>query len=243
MKIEEERWDKKHLNLNVVKVEFEQKDTINSLRNEEIECYDYVIAKVPIRELELTHLLEHNGFRFLETQFELVLDSRKPCAMPKYFEKILNEISYKKITRYQNVERIINRIDENFSDSDRVSLDPFFSRNIGAKRYRNWIRDEYNGEKSTLFELFLKERPIGFFLLKRIDTKSYLALLAGLYPEFKNSGLGISVVAKPIDWAIQNRIVTLVTRNSSNNLQSLKIHLECGYTIQRINYVLRKVNH
>ena len=230
MKIEEDRWDKKHLNLNVVKVQFEKKDTINSLRNEEIECYDYVLAKVPVCELELTHFLEDNGFRFLETQFELVLDSGKPCAMPKYFEKVLNEISYKKITRYQNVERIINRIDENLFDSDRVSLDPFFNKEIGAKRYRNWIRDEYNGDKSILFELNLNKNPIGFFLLKRINAKSYFALR-------------ISVVAKPIDWARQNKIDALVTRNSSNNLQSLKIHLECGYTIQSINYLLRRANH
>ena len=66
-------WEKRNLGLSVAEVSFEKGETIRQIDSSLFKEYDYIVAKVPSGEISLLHDLEKIGFRFLESQFEFLI--------------------------------------------------------------------------------------------------------------------------------------------------------------------------
>lgn len=243
MKKIEAFWEKKNLGLNTLELEFDERDSIKILNTiEEFEEYDYIVAKVPKGKVDFIHKLEMIKFQFMEAQVELINNLKQNIEIPNRLLKTSNDIHYVSVTEEVELEMLLNKIDLNMFDTDRISLDPCLGKELAAARYKNWIRYLFYKEDSMLYKLIYKQREIGFFLFKKINEKIYSSVLVGLYTEFKNKGLGFSIVEQHIRWALENHAEQIVTRVSSNNLRSLKLHLNFGYEIKDIYYVFRRIN-
>jgi RimJ/RimL family protein N-acetyltransferase len=232
-------WEKRNLNLETGELCFQSNDTIEDLDLSLFERYDYLVAKVPSGSVQLVHDLETAGFRFIETQFEISVDLNQPTLISRAVESLMEKINCYPLTTESQVQALSNRITAEMFAVDRVSIDPELGLELGAQRYRNWILDEFKSEKAFIYELRLGQTAIGFFVLRKLDEKVLFATLAGLYSEYKNKGLGLSIVFKPIQWAKENGYSRIKTRNSSNNSDSFKIHLSCGYRLENMSYLLR----
>jgi len=240
MKIIDAVWEKRNLGLRVGEIQFERTDLIDALHTPlPFGSYDYLVAKVPTNMLPLVHKLERLKFYFLETQFDLKKDLRKGLQIPQEFSWINDRVNTSVISDTNRIEEILAKIDSSMFDSDRVSIDPLLGSKPGAERYRNWIRDEMSRGEAVLVELSLEGASIGFFLLSNFRAEYCFSTLAGIYSEFKGCGFGLSAIAMPIIFAKEQKAKFIHTVNSSNNQQSLKIHLACGYSIENISYVFR----
>ena len=243
MKIIDAHWELRNLNLRVAEILFEDRELVDQNGFEfPFDQYDFILAKIPAASVSFMHMLEDIGFRYLETQFEMVRDLRKTVIFPEMYKAILSKVSLLPVDNDTSLNALLDRIDSSLFDTDRVSLDPLLGPQKGAARYKNWMIDEYESGKAFLAELVFNKMPIGFFLLTKKNNSTYVATLAGLYKEYQKTGLGISAVAKPIEWCTSNGVTTLITRNSSNNPDSLKVHLSCGYVLRDIKYIFRWTN-
>ena len=159
-------------------------------------------------------------------------------------DKIMKQkerITYCPLSTINELEELIHKIDRDMFDSDRISLDPCFNTKTARNRYVNWIQDEFSKKGTVLCSIDIDNKNAGFFLLKKINTRTYFQVMIGLFSSYKGFGYGKSVIEQPILWSKKMGICTLRTRVSSNNIISLKCHLSLGYTIDKGIYVLRRI--
>lgn len=239
MKVIDAHWEQRNLGRHTAEILFAAGDSAGELPTRCFPLYDYIVAKVPVACLPLVHELEELGFRYLETQFEIVRDLRQPLSPAPAVQTLLRRIAVEEVTDAAAQAQVLAQVTPEMFATDRVSLDPLLGPDVGARRYRNWMQDELQSGKATLCELLWGTSRVGFFLLRHLDTTRCFATLAGLYTPYNGRGLGVGVVAKPIEWASARGRHWLVTRNSANNSESFKIHLSCGYTLSDILYLLR----
>jgi len=127
-------------------------------------------------------------------------------------------------------------------NTDRVFLDYYLSKDKAMKRYKNWLTDDFGKSSCLLYKLVFKDKFIGFFYLKDIGESMVDSVLAGIFSQYKKLGLGSSIVGKHIELAKNLGYEKIITKVSSNNIESLRIHLAYGYEIKDSKYVYRKLN-
>lgn len=234
-------WEKKNLNLNVLEIEFDKEDKMSESLITEIEQYDYIVAKVPIKQINLMQEIENSKFYFIETQFDLIKKLTLENMIPKRLIKISKSIESKKIANENHLDFILENVSDNMFDTDRIALDPKFGPDIANKRYKNWIISLFNSDDSEVFSIINNNNSIGFYIIN-VKSNSMRILLGGLYSKYKMFGLGYSLVVAPINLANSKNIKIIKGRISSNNLPVLKIYQEYGYFINDIRYIFRRIN-
>jgi len=243
MKFIEAFWEKRNLGVNTLEIEFDNNEEINYLLfKDKIKNYKHIVAKVPNSNIKICHLLEQNGFKFMESQIFIKKNLRNYSKENDYFNKFLEKISIQQIIDKSSLEKLLSLIDEDMFNTDRISLDEYFGKKKAMYRYQNWIRDEFNNDKSELYELITQDEKIGFFLIKSIQKNSIDGLLGGIYTKFKDYGMGLSIIQKPMEIAISRNKKYFKTRISSNNIPIIKLYNLYGFEIYDIKYVFRKIN-
>ncbi|HEX9659567.1 MAG TPA: hypothetical protein VGA18_04665 [Rhodothermales bacterium] len=240
MRVVEATWEKRNLGLAVAEVTLDGDfasltDEIDAVRAR----HDYVLVRVPARRVSELHQLEDLGFRFIEAQFELVADLVRPKACDEAIEAMTAHTRFATVSEAADVESVLEKIDEDTFDHDRVALDPLLGPKLSLQRVRNWIRDDFPKDGNVLAKLFDGPREVGFFMLKRGEPGHYFSTLAGVFSPYRNSGIGLAAIRMPLIWAQQHGAKRVTTRNSSNNIESFRAHLAAGYEIRGISYLLR----
>lgn len=236
----EQLWEKKNLGVHSVEFRFDGTESIEKIGREilgEIN-FDYQLCRVPVGRMDIVYLLQDHGFRFAETSFELSADL-KNLALPKAYERYEEYICYRKIEDGEE-EKVYEAIRQGIFDTDKVYLDPFFKKEQSGIRFANWCQQEIESGKSTCYIVENNGMEIGFFLLKEISNKVSDSLLAGLYDAKKSLGLGFSVLYYPMLKAKEDGKKRIIAAVSSNNPASLRMHLELGYKVKNMSYVLVK---
>lgn len=138
-----------------------------------------------------------------------------------------------------DIKYLDKELDKNLFLTDRVSLDPEFSKSLGNKRYKEWIKSEIK-KNSTLYKLIYKKNVCGFFVIKKIDKKNFYASLGGIYQKYQNSGFGFFLNYFEIMEAQKLGGVNTLTAFSSNNFGASSIHYSLGCKLHDQKYVLVK---
>lgn len=238
MKLIDAFWEKKNLDLNVLEIQFDKYDSVDTYFN--YDNYEYILAKIPVGRIDLVHRLENEGFVFLETQISLYKKVSDKEENYKYINYISKGTSFIQIKDKNNMEELLNRIDKDLFNTDRISLDPYFDSEIANRRYKNWIRQEFDNTDSMLYELQYNGEKIGFSLIKINENTMHL-LLSGLYSNYKNSGFGFTIVEKPLKLSRELGIKSVKTNISTNNLNVHKLYEKFGFNIRNMKYVMRKI--
>lgn len=157
-------------------------------------------------------------------------------------QRFNSQIHYRKLSIKKELEGFEAELDKGLFNTDRIYLDPNFTKEQAAHRYKCWIKDEME-RGAELFEISYKENAIGFFTQKQLDEKTYYPFLAGLYPGNQEKvGLGFSVLAKPIEDVMKRGGRYISTYVSSNNLPIVKLHTQLGFLPNKICNVFVKHN-
>lgn len=232
-------WDTRSLGVKTAELDFDAEDGIDEVRAALSFAgeYVYVAAKVQSGNMVVLGALQDAGFRFVECSIELTIDL-KSFELPRMAKRFDEHITIQKADDASK-ERIYQHIRDGIFDTDRIALDPEFSKEIAEQRYVNWIEDEL-ARGGELYHVFYKGDEAGFFSYKEtIKGVEAFPFLAGLYNEFRTSGIGLNVaVGTEAQFARDRGCKRIRTYVSSNNLPILRIHEILGYGVSNIKSVL-----
>ena len=154
----------------------------------------------------------------------------------KMVDRFNSVVTYKKMD-YEAIDELFEKIEAGIFNTDRIYIDPFFSKEQASIRYLNWVKSEI--EKGTLFfNLIYKNKRIGFFGLEEKSKGIYVSFLGGIYREHQIGGIG-SVIKAPD--AVRDLGGTRVYASaSSNNLSQIRNLVYNGYEIERCEHIFIK---
>jgi hypothetical protein len=234
MKVIDAFWEKRNLGVDCKEIIIDNTDTVNDLAQIEelIHTTQYIVAKVPTGCFEVNQYLSKLGFSFIECSINLILDVQN-ARLGKIEERLNKSINYHEVTK-EGLGKIYNELSKGNFDSDRISMDSFFTLNQASNRYINWIKDEV-AKEAKVYEMILGEdKSIGFFAFK---PESDYSFLSGLFKDYLTSGLGFSVIRKPIEETISRGGKVFHSYVSSNNPSIINVHLNQGFKLNQISNV------
>ena len=148
----------------------------------------YIYTKVEESDVAKIHELENNDFRFMETQFDILLRLADHYNPMSYFPYKIAEV-----TEEGELERVFYIADENFSDN-RISVDKQLKDSAGNLRYKGFLQQSFENENEHLFKIYNSQSNelIGFQSGKTIGTNEAQMFLGGLCKEYQHSLSGIN---------------------------------------------------
>ncbi len=238
MEIIDAFWEKRNLGITTTEIIFHKDDNLNIVEKELSACNSqYVVCKVPTGRFDINHLLTKYGYSYIETSINFVINVKDAVLSP--LQARLNKVvSYSEMNE-TDIEKLYQEISTGLFNTDRIALDNKFTKQQATNRYKNWIADEL--EKGTkLFNIQYKDDTIGFFTLKDMGNTTYYPFLAGMYKSSNVSGLGFSIIRKPIEEVLNQRGKRIETYVSSNNLVAINTHLKQGFIVNENKYIFIK---
>lgn len=238
-------WEKENLGKHVLEVLIEGKDIFDKEKMyEQIKSFDYVVVKVPMNMPDFNFGLCSMGFTMIETQLNI---SKRYNSFP--FEDVL----VKQIYPHTTLECISSQIDlDNLLDSvtssmfctDRVYLDSNFSKGDSSKRYKNWIRTEFEKKTSFISKIYYDDENVGFYMERALNNGTKLGLLGGIFEKYQDSGLGLMTASCLFIHANKKNepFKVLRTAISSNNHPMMQFYNYLNFKINSMTYVFVKHN-
>lgn len=242
MKIIEAFWEQRNLGVKafeiVITSENRFEDFVAAEKDILAKNAEYIVVKIPVNLREFIWGLPNIGYTFIETAFFIRLHKDK-YVVPPFVARLDRSVDTNQVNEGDAVEKVLARINDNVFNTDRISMDPDFTVEQAANRYLCWSRDMLNNG-AELYNVAIKDKDIGFFIVKRIDKKTAYAVLTGLYPEYRGTGLGVLLAKKCIDTVWNLGFIKIETSVASNNLDIIRIDQAFGYEIGDVAYVYVK---
>lgn len=236
MKIIDAFWEEKNLGVTTAEVvidlddgAFDVESQLKALKKQ------YIVCKVPSGKSEILYMLQKYGFMYIEDQIEVEHDLHE-ISRNRIMQRLYDSLDYR-VMNEDDINELLCEIENGMFDSDRISLDSHFSKELSAQRYKNWLLELVgNGAIPYLFSY--KGEPAGFIILKTEDQLTYHSVLGGGYAKFRKSGLGIVIKEMEIVKSLGGkRVITSVSSNNANQVKALIVN---GYVPSKIEHVLIK---
>jgi ribosomal protein S18 acetylase RimI-like enzyme len=244
MKVIDAYWEKRNLGVNCKEIIVCKSDglIVNDLisRVESlINSYpnDYFVFKVNYFDHDLFKELSNLKFLVSEMSHEIMLKLNH-FELTKEHLKWDKRLGYEKIAKAELYD-VVHEINKGIFDTDRIALSKRFGTRQSSKRYSNWLENEFSNG-SDIYELIYKNKPVGFFAIKSLNDDVSDVFLAGLYSNYKNSGLGLGLMLKSIQELKLRECEYYKTHVSSNNLSVLRLYLSLGFMINENYYVFTR---
>lgn len=229
-------WEKRNLGVSTVEVSFDEKDTIQEIK----ECLknlkdEYVVLKIPSHRPDILPLVHELGYQYIEDMVYISSDLQEINRTPleqRFYDAVSVEAMNEK-----DMKVLEEEIRKGLFDSDRIYLDPYFSHEIAQQRYVNWVKDEY--ERGTLFFKYIyKNETIGFFGLREVENGHYTSFLGGIYLNYRKGGIGTVVKVPDTVKKLGGKKVS--TSVSTNNVVQIKSLIKNGYIPESISHTFIK---
>jgi len=241
MKVVHASWEKRNLGIDCNEVEIESHDTVEAIENDLLQAEtEYTVAKIPAGMIEILFYVQRKGYYFIETMTSCYHAGESFSLTPAEM-RFVNRIRYEEMTS-QDRDYVFSRIEEGLFETDRIALDPCFTKVQANQRYIGWISDELE-RGASLFKLMNLERPVGFFCIKSAGAGICFAFLGGIYPEFARAGFGVPMNFYEIEEGMKRGAKRILSSYSSNNRGAAAIHLKMGYVlIEQYHVLVKHVN-
>ena len=240
MKVTDCFWEKRNLGENVVEITIEKDDVLNGDFLSEYNNTDYLVIKVPVNMPGFNFLLAQQGFSLIELQMDMTASLNSFDFNHKLIKWVSPQVDFNKVSNSDELDEVLSKIDSRMFVTDRISIDPYYGKEVGCKRYKNWIHDEFNKGTADILRFFYRGKHIGFMMYE--ESGLLRGLLGGIYPDFQDLGLGLlTPTALPL-YISRNRIpVKRVAADiSSNNKPVWELYESFGYKATNQHYVFVK---
>lgn len=240
MKIIDAFWEKRNLGVSTTEFEIYDGDLLDDIKDDIINCSsEYIVVKLPAGNIDTMFWLESQGYNFMECSIHVTHDLQNMELSPIQ-KRIDASVTYEKMES-EDLDKLFQEIKNGLFATDRVSLDKAFSKEQAANRYIGWINDEIS-RGCEMFKLLYKENVIGFFAFKEVEKDVYYPFLAGMYSEFQKTGLGSVFNYKPMVEAKKRNGKKISTYISTNNSNTVRMHVKNGFEFGEIKYIYLKHN-
>jgi hypothetical protein len=233
-------WELRNLGVSCLEVAIEATDTEAEVRNRLSRLTaQYLVVKVPAGRADLMFCLSDLGYGFIEASIHI---TRKVAhrELPAIQKRLADSVSYAPMQEC-DMQVLWNELRKGMHDTERVYLDPHFTREQAANRYICWIQDE-TAHGADLYKLLYQGQSIGYFTLKHLGGGVYYPFLAGMYEGHRSSGLGFNIAYKPMCEIAARGGESISTYISTNNDKAVRIHVSMGFRFEEIKYVFVKHN-
>ena len=235
MKIVNAVWEMRNLGVICTEITIEPRDSDESVFAQlNTLSAGYLVIKVPVARVDTMNFLQRANFAYVESSISVEhgLSINQPEGL---FARMVSASECVKLG-IEEIDRVSLEIRSDMFKTDRVYLDPEFTREQAANRYVNWMMDEVS-RGASVYELRVKKVGIGFFLFRHDSEGVGYSALAGLYPSSKSPGFGNVLLHQVLLEAKKRQLIRLESHVSSNNLAVVKNHIEQGFRITDIHYV------
>ncbi len=242
MKIVHATFEMKNLGVDAYEIIPGEGDTAADFAREErrllAEGTQYLVVKAPVNSADWLFGLPALGYTFVETVFRVAV-RRGEYHMPQSVARFDRGLTVTERTAEPDRERVYTHIRTGVFKSDRVSIDPAFTPEQAANRYVNWLRQMLGGG-GKLYEVLQGEKPVGFFVIMRVDVKTVDPVLMGLYDEANDRGMGALLHKKTLDTCFTMDCERITSTIVSNNAKVLRVYVNAGAAITDVLYTYVK---
>ena len=235
-------WEQANLGIDAYETTLTQTDTTADYAQAETALLEagaqYLVVKTPVNYPELLFGLPKLGYSFVETVFHVAI-RRDEYAMPALIARFDRGFTVMERTQPADLERVFSLIRAGVFKSDRVSIDPAFTLAQAGNRYANWLKQMLS-RGCRLYEVLQGEKPIGFFVIARVDEQTVDPVLMGLYDEQNDRGMGALLHKKTLDTCFTLPCARLTSTIVSNNAKVLRVYVNAGATIADTLYTYVK---
>lgn len=226
MKIIDATWEKRNLGVTCYEIEFSNDDTISDIERHCDKFFErqYVVLKVPNSRADISAYVQCLGAKYIESLITFQCDLRT-WKLPDSLKDLCALSSYAPMND-DDIEVMFDEIRKGIFQTDRVYLDPYFTKEQAVQRYINWSKDMLNKGHIPCKVVYLGE-TVGFFN----DA------LSGVYSKFTGTGMGLFVQYACIDvvrYLGQTKSYAVV---SSNNPSVINLNIKLGRQIKSTNYI------
>lgn len=233
-------WEKRNLGIDCNEITIECGDTIEYIRTDILNLEtEYTVIKVPTDMSEISIYLQEENYKHIETVINCVNKAELP-KVNNIQQRIINSITYDEMNK-NDLEVLFDEVKKDMFQTDRISIDKYFTQEQSSRRYIGWINDEVNAG-SKIYKLLYKEKAVGFFILKDNEDKTFVAVLGGIYKRYQTYGFGFCMNYYEIHEAIRQNGKKVFNTFSTNNRGATAIHFSMNYNIDSIYNIYVKHN-
>lgn len=235
-------WEKRNLGVSCREIYIETSDSMADIQKYlDTVTEEYQVLFLPVQCSEWLYEIQGYGFQYIESNFDLAKKCKGRDCLPETHRKLLDHVSCKLLTSEEEREFLENLRTKPFFDKDKISIDPYFSIEKSANR-NYWRTIDFLEEKRSLkfYEVYYGERPIGFFILELKERGGIDVYLSGLYPECRETNLGVCIMGEQTREAVRLGADLITTGVSLNNFACLRVYQGLGYEIKRATNIFVK---
>jgi hypothetical protein len=235
MKIIDAIWEKRNIGLDTREVEVSEDDSWVDLEDaiKKIDC-QYLVVKIPCSRTDLTIKVNELGLVFVELLTKAHFTGPQP-ELSGIQRRVFSSLTWGKMTS-ANKEILFKEISLGMFKTDRVAIDPLLGIERSSNRYLGWIADELNSG-ALMYEITKGKELVGFFLIRKENSNSSNAILAGLLDKYQKSGFGFVLNHLQIEISNEMGCTSVYSTFSSNNRGATAVHMSMGYTLDHQHYV------
>ena len=235
MKLIKATWDERNLGISVQELICPAGVKAEDLESQLLSMdANLIVVRLSEPSVQVSTLLMEKGFIYRESMITFHRLISKSESEPNSRLKL--EVSD---PSDEQIEFIFDQIRSGMFATDRISSDPFFGMEIGAKRYINWIHDEISLGASIKL-LTYKSTPVAFFIRRLTSSNQVYFALSGVFPTCKIPGVGISLQKEIVKEAATHQMAEFTTSVSTNNLGAMRVHIAAGFQIAAVKYVFSR---
>lgn len=241
MKITDAIWEERNLGVSCYEIQMnldDRKEDIVSAYSQ-LEEKQYMVARVPSSRYDLTQFIQNQGYQFIEAAITLT-HNLKNIIIPKRLLRICENCSWQIMNEIE-LEQLSEEINKNIFKTDRIYIDPQFSKKLAAQRYDFWVKDLIQAGHLP-YKVIYQGDIIGFFLNKQIDDRVYDGLLAATYDAYEGTGMGYCIQYAGLMSAVERGAKKYIGHISGNNPAVSRVLLSIGFSIKEIDYIFIKHN-
>lgn len=239
MKIVDAVWEKRNLGVDVTEIVCEASDSKDELISalSKVKA-PYSVCKVPSGAVELLLCAQEQGYQVIEMSIAME-GKTKELSLPRIYQRFASEISVRDADEEQT-EQILREIESgSIFKTDRIALDTHFGEEAAGKRYANWTRDLIEQGAHVCIGYY-KDMPAAFGVNQDKEGAISDAVLGGALSNGAGVGLGFLSIYANLISAIRHGNTKVKNHVSSNNPPIIHLHLQFGFRIGEMQYVLVK---
>jgi hypothetical protein len=197
----------------------------------------YTVVKIPVKRIDLSMMLQKAGYYYIETMISCHHGAFLP-DLSRIQERMITQMSYDVMTK-EDLSHAYKEIRSDMFLTDRVSLDPFFSRSQANERYIGWINDELE-RGADIYNIKYKNENIGFFAYKTVEEGVYFPFLGGMYPDKEIVGAGFAMEYFHLCELMKRKGKRILESISTNNKAAFSIPVQMGFVVDKLEAVYIK---
>ena len=235
-------WEMHNLGERVCEIGVEKDDVFDKrILSDLTEGFQYVVVKVPVNRPDFNFGLSEMGYAMIETQLNISKKYKDFDFEDRLVRRLYPNVYENIVNTEEELEDVLGRVTPNMFSTDRIYLDSHFDRRCSNRRYANWTRSEFKGNKAVIKEIIFEGVKIGFEMYRKKDDIIY-GLLGGIYEDEQSEGLGLLTACIGFLTAKKENdpFKKVVTSISANNVPMVQIYNYLNFKIDNMTYVFVK---